>query len=57
MAKIAHMLEKKMQLKGVSAKVKEDVDKMLGRPCFSPVLVKSSKSLATAEGCGLRVCL
>lgn len=57
MAKIAHMLEKKIQLKGVSARLKEDVDTMLGMPCFSPVLLKSSKRQDTAEGCGLGMCL
>lgn len=37
MAKMAHMLEKTIQLEWVSAKLKEEVDKVLGRPCFSPV--------------------
>lgn len=32
MAKMAHMLEEIIQLKGVSAEMKEDMDKMLGRP-------------------------
>lgn len=32
MAKVAHMLEETIQLKGVSAELKKDVDKMLGRP-------------------------
>lgn len=32
MAKMAHTLEKTIQLEGVSAKLKGDEDKILGRP-------------------------